>query len=241
MTGYALMLAGAVMAVGAAVYGLPLVERLREVQRLSRRCRATRTLVLTFDDGPGPDLTPRLLTELERFGGKATFFALGRRAERAPQVLDSVASAGHEIGVHSYEHRNAWRVGPWKALEDTRRGFESLARWAPGPGAWYRPPNGKLDLLTRLSLWRRKARVGWWTIDGGDTWSELPTVSDIADRVMERQGGVVLLHDFDREDGERNRFVLELTRELLSRAEDAGMRVLPLGQLLRADEPGRAQ
>lgn len=225
---FALLLVG----IGGAVvfYGIPVAYRRRAEGALRTRARATRTLVLSYDDGPGPELTRKLLGLLARFEVHATFLPLGRRAEAAPEVLDEVAAAGHEIGCHSDQHVRAWSSAPPRSTLDARAGYRALARWTP-PDGLYRPPAGKLDLLTWAWLRLRGARLAWWTLDGGDTWSERPTPESVVERVLDAGGGVVLLHDFDGRPA-RSEFVLETTRALLEAARREGLTVRTLGPWL---------
>ena len=63
---------------------------------------------LTFDDGPDPQWTPRVLDVLDEAGVKATFFAVGQQAQRSPDLVRRVHGAGHAIGNHTYSHRHPW-------------------------------------------------------------------------------------------------------------------------------------
>ena len=201
---------------------------------LAHRCAERRALCLTFDDGPGPGLTPRLLEVLASLGVRATFFLLGSRAGAHPEVVGAVAAAGHELASHTHEHRNAWKTSPWAAVADVRRGYESLSRWI-APNAMFRPPYGKLTPWTAREVARRGARVGWWTIDSGDTWRQPPAPSAVAEAVETAGGGVVLLHDFDRETpdaNERAEHVIAVVRQCVEAARRMGLSVEPLGALL---------
>ena len=194
-------------------------------------------LVLTYDDGPGESLTPRILEQLERHHARATFFLSGKRAERSPRVVDAVMAAGHELGCHTYDHLNAWKASPWRVWSDVERGYDTLARWVPPHGV-FRPPYGKWTPLTRWQLRRRGAPVVRWTHDSRDTThGELPAPSAVIDGVMRDGGGVVLMHDFDRESDSTYRtvradFVLEVTEGLLSRARAQGMRTMTVSELI---------
>ncbi len=213
----------------------PHALRLLAERRLLQRCRETRSLVLTYDDGPGPTLTPALLEVLASHGARATFLPLGCRAVDHPEVLDRVARAGHEIGCHAAFHRNAWRVSPRAALEDIAAGYERLSRWVPADGL-FRPPHGKLTLATWWALRRRGAPLGWWTHDSGDTADTLPAPDDVVEGVRRDGGGIVLLHDFDRE-ADRRRFVLSATEQLLVMARQRGLSVRAYGELETTREP----
>jgi peptidoglycan/xylan/chitin deacetylase (PgdA/CDA1 family) len=226
-TGATFAAGAAALAAEAATYA----TKKREIAALRAQCRRAGVLALTYDDGPGPDLTPQLLELLGRHGVHATFFALGMRAEVAPDTLDTVAAAGHEIACHTHMHRNAWKVPPWVALTDIARGYATLAPWVSADGR-FRPPHGKLTAITGRALARRGAPVAWWTIDSGDTFAQLPAPTHAADRLREDGGGVVLLHDHSAErPAERLAFVLDATERLLHAARASGLAVRPLRDL----------
>jgi peptidoglycan/xylan/chitin deacetylase (PgdA/CDA1 family) len=224
--------AGAFVPVAAAGWYMgPMLARRCQERRLQARCASTGTLVLTYDDGPGEQLTPTLLDLLGARGVRATFFLAGFRAVEHPRVVDRIVSEGHEVGCHGDEHLHAWRTWPWRTVTDVTRGYRRLARWVPGNGL-YRPPFGKMTPLTWAAVRRRRAPIGWWTIAAGDVMEEPPGVTTAAEQAREFGGGVVLLHDFDRGD-ERAQFVLESTELLLDTAEEYGWSVKTLGQLTR--------
>lgn len=194
-------------------------------------------LSLTFDDGPGPSLTPRVIELLGRLGARATFFLLGRRALLRPDIVDALAAAGHELACHTHDHLNAWRNAPWKVAADIDRGYEALSRWVPSNGL-FRPPYGKSTPLTRWQLHRRGARVVRWTHDSRDTThGELPRPAETIDAVMRDGGGIVLMHDFDRErdpayNAARAEYVLEVTEGLIAAARRRGISIVTLGEML---------
>ncbi len=219
----------AVPAVAASWYLAPMAVRRRHEHRLRSICAASGTLVLTYDDGPGPQLTPRLLDLLDSRGAKATFFVVGARAARAPELVDRIVDAGHEVACHTYRHLNAWYTLPWRGVADVDAGYRSLARWVPDDGP-FRPPHGKMTLMTWAALRRRRAPIGWWTINGGDVRNELPPATTAVAQAKRVGGGIVLLHDVDRTE-ERNEFVLQSTELLLDAAREHGWSVRTFGEL----------
>lgn len=202
--------------------------RVRAVRELSRLCGRGRNLVLTYDDGPGRRLSRALVGLLGSRGARATFFVLGRRVVEDGETVDVVRAAGHELGVHSFDHRNAWQ-GPGAAVKDIEAGYAAAARWVGADGL-FRPPHGKLSYGTWRALRRRGARICWWTVDSGDTWAALPPARRAVDAVVRAGGAVVLMHDFDR-GPEREAFVLETTGLLLDAAAREGLNVMTLSEL----------
>jgi peptidoglycan/xylan/chitin deacetylase (PgdA/CDA1 family) len=225
-----------VAALGAAHIG-PQAIRPSAVSRMRSLCWRKRMLCLTYDDGPGPDLTPRVLGVLQRHDARATFFLLGVRAEYQPGLVDRAVASGHEIGCHSARHLNGWKTTPARAREDVEAGYHMLERWI-APGSRFRPPYGKLSLGQYLALRKRRAPINWWTLDSGDTKPRLPAAESIWARVQRGAGGVVLMHDMDREHDHaaRAEYVLQLTDLLLTRSKESGIRPATLSELF-AGEP----
>jgi peptidoglycan/xylan/chitin deacetylase (PgdA/CDA1 family) len=216
-------------AAAAAWYLGPTLAKRHQQRRLRALCAATRSLVLTYDDGPGEELTPKLLELLGARGARATFFLVGSRAAEHTEIARRIAEEGHEVGCHGDEHINAWRAWPWRTVSDVTTGYRKLSAWVPDDGM-YRPPFGKMTPLTWALLRRRRAPIGWWTIAGGDVMEEPPPVTTAAERAAQHGGGVVLLHDFDR-GNDRAEFVLTSTGLLLDAAEEHGWSVKTLGEL----------
>jgi peptidoglycan/xylan/chitin deacetylase (PgdA/CDA1 family) len=157
---------------------------------------------------------------------------LGQNAKKHPEIVDRVVRAGHEVGCHSDQHLNAWKVLPWKAVGDITAGYESLSPWVHAQGM-FRPPYGKMTLPTFCAVRRRGASVKWWTIDSGDTQAFLPRGEEVVETLLKHGGGVVLMHD--RHDGERSDerdcFVVDVTNVLLDVAKRESFEVVRLGEL----------
>jgi peptidoglycan/xylan/chitin deacetylase (PgdA/CDA1 family) len=226
-----------VVVVGAGLWLAPMGVRWLQQRRLARICAERRALVLTYDDGPGTAVTPRLLDLLRLHRANASFFAIGRSATAAPEMLDRAVREGHEVGSHSWEHVHAWKSLPWTAARDVRRGLRTVRKWA-GRRALFRPPYGKVTPFTWIAAAASRSRFAWWTLDSGDTWERLPPAEQVVTGVRKRGGGVVLMHDNDR-DPERAMYVLDLTERLLWVARDEGLSVVTLGDLLADSHAAR--
>ena len=224
---YLLYLGFALGLLGLLWFGLPLLHRAVQSQHLRKLCTRTHSIILTYDDGPGAELTPQLLELLAAHSAKATFFTLGFRAREHPETLRTTLEAGHEVGSHSSTHLNAWKTPPWKSIPDLccDHWFKDLTGFEP---TLVRPPYDKMILSIWLGSIVRGRRILWWTADSGDTWPALPDPAAHAQHLLNAGGGVILLHDFDRDEhadrNERMAYVLDFTREILTRGGHAGYR-----------------
>jgi peptidoglycan/xylan/chitin deacetylase (PgdA/CDA1 family) len=97
-----------------------------------------RQVALTFDDGPDPAATPRLLRLLDERDVRATFFLIGERAARHPELVRAIAAGGHEVGNHTWRHRNAWLLPPGAAAREITEGARILGEILGSPPHLYR-------------------------------------------------------------------------------------------------------
>lgn len=217
------------LGLAGAAYFSPVAWRYYYMQSVRKQLIKDRTLVLTYDDGPSAALTSELLDLLRSYDAKASFFLLGRNAQQYPNIAGRIVQEGHDVGCHSDQHLNAWKVLPWKAVTDIQAGYEKLSPWVRTDGM-FRPPFGKITLPTYLTVRRRGASHWWWTIDAGDTRKALPRPEQVGEAVVEQGGGIVLMHDLDRSK-ERNDFVLETTAVLLEIAHRQSLKIRRLSDL----------
>ncbi|MCA8973457.1 MAG: polysaccharide deacetylase family protein [Planctomycetes bacterium] len=224
-------------AVAGAVYvGVPRLVLNRHKRRLLERCRRQRVIVVTFDDGPGRLLTPIICNRLQETGLLATFFLLGSNVKGNEDLVELIRSSGHEIGSHGEEHVHHLWSWPWAGILDTKSAWNRL-RDLLGADATrmpFRPPYGKMNLLSWLWIvWHRTA-VMLWTHDSFDT--RLGTdksPQQLVDELRRDGGGVVLLHDFDRSVANAGKQVLaKLDAVLALRSE--GFEFCRAGQLLES-------
>ncbi len=201
---------------------------------LERKARRRSAMVLTFDDGPGSRITPAILNVLAESRAKASFFLLGGNIAGREAIVRQIAEQGHDICSHGYDHLHHWKVSPFRALSDIRRGWEAIdAVLGSRRGTYpFRPPNGKLNIICLLYLLVRRVPIVYWSIDSGDTWRTKPESGRIALSAEKAGGAVLLAHDFDRSDEATSRFVLEFARSVLAMARRNGMSVLTISQLL---------
>lgn len=155
----------------------------------------TRVIALTYDDGPNPPHTQALLDLLRDEGVRATFFVKARNVEAFPEAFLATASAGHEIGNHSYHHRAMTDAGTQPMYEEVQRANAIIERELGYSPKIFRPPYGLQGPGLRRALAEHGMRSILTSAHGLD-W-ELEDARAIADKVLEgiAPGGIVLLHD----------------------------------------------
>ncbi len=110
-----------------------------------KRGPARAMVALTFDDGPDPVHTPRILDALAASGVRAAFFMVGRQVEAVPAVARAVASAGHDLGNHTYSHRHLWLLSPAASVAEVDRGAWAVAEATGLAPRYFRPPWGAFN------------------------------------------------------------------------------------------------
>jgi len=178
---------------------------------------------LTFDDGPHPEITPRLLDVLDTHGAKATFFLLGESAERQPHLVDEIAVRGHFIASHGYTHsRGLWR-GP-RALGHEIEAAESALRGLLSTPKFLRPPYGHLGPGWWLAARRHDYRVMLWDLGSKDFLTE--DTAQITDRVVKRlsPGRIALFHECRAGSDEGYRHTVVAVDSVLTAAARLGLR-----------------
>jgi len=220
----------AVAYAGPGITGLGPVRRLL-FPRLAGQGDAAH-VALTFDDGPDPDSTPQFARTLADHDVRATFFLLGSLTERAPWLASELAAAGHEIGVHGFDHRYLPTRTPAATSCDLRRAVDVIERVTGSRPKYFRPPYGVLSgpaLLTARKLGLTPVLWGAW----GREWDAGATPKSVY-RTLNRDlaGGVtVLLHDSGCTSPPGSwQAALGALPLLLADCKARGLRVGPLGE-----------
>jgi peptidoglycan/xylan/chitin deacetylase (PgdA/CDA1 family) len=195
--------------------------------------RSSPGLALTFDDGPNPEITPRLLDLLGARGQRATFFVIGEHVRRAPELLRRMLSEGHAIGLHSDSHSrlfNCWPPG--LVRRDLERCGAAIAD-ATGqpPPRLFRPPVGLKNPVVGHVCSQMKLRTITWTARGRDTHSPAPEVVLARLRPALAPGSIVTLHDGCEPRRPRERAsCLEVVGRLCDELDARSLRSLPLAE-----------
>ena len=230
-------LVGGLAVAGAAVLqGGPGVTAIGPVRRalfprLAGRGAAGR-VALTFDDGPDPATTPAFLELLAARRVPATFFLLGPMVRRAPQLAAEIVAAGHEIGVHGWEHRYLTLRGPRATYRDIAMAADEITAATGVSPRLYRPPYGVLNAGSLLATRRLRLVPVLWDCWGKE-WSRGSTPESVFSTLSSglRDGSTVLLHDSDctSPPGSADAALGALPL-LLDECEARGLRPGPLGE-----------
>lgn len=151
---------------------------------------------ITFDDGPNPEFTPKVLSLLNDHNAKATFFLIGKKAEKHPNLVQQIIAEGHTIGNHSYSHSNNFGFFPSQKVTDELKQSNSILKQITGKEIkMFRPPFGVTNPNIKKALKStRHFSIGW-------SKRSLDTTNLSGEKILKRitselkKGDIILLHD----------------------------------------------
>ncbi len=187
-----------------------------------------KVVALTYDDGPNPPYTNRLMEVLEQFGVKATFFVIGRQVEQHSETVQSLQRQGHELGNHSYSHRRLVST-PKAAIADEIHQTDQLLQKLGSPDRiHFRSPYGYKRIRLPWVLAQLKKINVLWNVDPRDY--QAVSADAVVDHVLAqvRPGSIVLLHDGG---GDRS-LTVEATARLIPQLQERGYRFQTVSELL---------
>lgn len=159
-----------------------------------------RKLQLTFDDGPHPESTPKILALLDRLNLSATFFCLGENVEKYPQLFDDIIRSGHQIGNHGYKHLSGWKT----SLSDYVNNL-NISKAITNTDL-YRPPYGQMTYSQYQHINQDNTVIAWSLMPGDFD----PKVSDIQLQTRfnkQSDTSIIVLHDTPASFNRMNRFI----------------------------------
>ena len=211
---------------------------------------AARKLALTFDDGPNPAITPKLLDLLDRHHAKATFFLVGKFVRESPALVKEMAARGHLLGNHTETHPNLLFCGPEETRTELLRCSEAISHATWAEPRWFRPPFGFRSPWLGAIVQQQRMRTVMWTLIPGD-WRVKPAnwlierMKPIAAHAQNRPpknnpskkpaaGDVLCLHDGDyaRPNGDRAHTLAAL-EYWLPRWRDLGLEFVTINETSR--------
>lgn len=204
------------LVISALIYASANIRSGIYVRSFSKGKTYANIVALTFDDGPEPDVTHRLLDVLSEEQVKAAFFCIGEKAEQNKDVIIRIAKEGHLIGSHSYRHTVDLTYCTHSSLKaDLSRCIDVLEKATGEKVSWYRPPYGITNPIIGSVSRALKLSVAGWSVRSFDTIINEP--EEILKRIIKRvqPGSVILLHD-------RMPFAPELARQLIKQLKERG-------------------
>lgn len=154
-----------------------------------------KTIYLTFDDGPHPEITPFVLDQLRQYEAKAHFFCIGQNVDHNPETFASIQAHGHGIGNHTQHHVNGWKTSQADYLNDVQLAADRI------DSNWFRPPYGRLRSQQARSILSHfpKMCIAMWDVLSGD-FDRFREGEDCARLVAgyAESGSIVVMHDSEK-------------------------------------------
>lgn len=146
-------------------------------------------IYLTFDDGPTPIITKKVLDILDEFKIKSTFFCLGRNVEKYPEIYNDIIKRGHAIGNHSYSHLNGWKTKYKEYVNDVELASHCLKT------KLFRPPYGKIKPFQLRNI-RKRYKVIMWDVLSGDFSKNIDNITCLNNVIKyTTDGSIIVFHD----------------------------------------------
>lgn len=198
----------------------------------------SRGIALTFDDGPDPEYTPRLLDLLKRHKIKATFFVLGSKAEKYPELIARMHEEGHLVGVHNYVHWANALMTPKRVRVQLNHSVDVIESITGERTIYYRPPWGVINIFDFLLM--KRFRMILWSIIVGD-WRNGGDKRKIKQRLLSKLkgGAVIVLHDSGQTfgaDRDAPTYMLEALHEFIAEASSRGYSFLRVDEKMSLDK-----
>lgn len=195
-------------------------------------------MALTFDDGPSPDTTPRILETLRAANAKATFFVLGKHAEKHPELVRQISEEGHEVASHGWTHNILLFASPGTVKQELERTTQLIERCGVPAPKLFRAPHGFRRPLLAREVRKLGMRMVGWSKGVFDT--ALPGSEVIVERSAQamRPGAILLLHDADGNgDGDRSQ-TADALPGILKAANERGLRPVTVSELANFEHGG---
>ncbi|WP_124978850.1 polysaccharide deacetylase family protein [Nonlabens xiamenensis] len=155
--------------------------------------RSKNQIYLTFDDGPTPGVTDFVLDQLKEYACKGTFFCIGDRVRRFPQLLERLQQEGHAVGNHTHQHLNAWKTRQKTYIHNVDMAAEVI------PSLLFRPPYGRITPSLGRRLRNKSYQIVMWDLLSGDFDQQRSADSCLANLMRNtRNGSVVVFHDSEK-------------------------------------------
>ncbi|OZM56274.1 chitooligosaccharide deacetylase [Lottiidibacillus patelloidae] len=190
-----------------------------------------KVLALTFDDGPSPTFTPKILDILKKHNVKATFFSVGSRMENSPDIVKRQVQEGHEIANHTFTHPSFHRLSTKAMKEELINAENTITKLTGKSTKYFRPPGGFYnEKIINTANGLGFTVIMWsWHMDSFD-W-RYPGVSYMVRRMLKNatNGDIILFHDFG---GDRTQTIQTL-QQVLPALKERGYTFITISELLQ--------
>lgn len=188
-------------------------------------------IAITFDDGPHPVLTPKLLDMLKARGIKATFFLIGQNAAEYPDIVKRIAAEGHELGNHSWSHPQLTKLSPDALRDQIAKTADAINAATGHPPTVMRPPYGATTPYITQWLYKEfGTKVIMWSVDPMD-W-KIRKADHVESVIVSqtRPGSIILSHDIHAS-------TVAAMPETLDKLKAKGFQFLTVSELMAKDKP----
>ncbi len=154
-----------------------------------------KSIYLTFDDGPVPEVTPWVLQVLKEYNIKATFFCVGNNVQKYPHLLETIHEHGHTIGNHTFNHKNGFNTSVQEYIQDTLLTQDTLNKILPYQTPYFRPPYGRLTFSQAKQI-SKTHKIVMWSVLSGDFDTQI-SGETVLQKTLQytKTGSVVVFHD----------------------------------------------
>lgn len=170
-------------------------------KKVLKKTNKENEIMLTFDDGPDSRYIYKLLDVLDENDVKATFFVVAKNAQKNKEAIDEMIKRGHDIGMHSYEHKNGMLYSYFYTKKDIKNSVEIMKKLGCKTDL-YRPPWGHTNIFTNYFVKKYNLKMIYWDVMAED-WEKESTPELIAKRLLERttNKSIICLHDAGENSG----------------------------------------
>lgn len=200
---------------------------------ITKKINSNNGIALTFDDGPNPEYTIKLLDLLKEYEIKATFFVVGSKVKSNPGIIKRMHEEGHTIGIHHFQHVSSWVLSPIHLRKQLEMTEKAITECTNEKVIFYRPPWGHFNMFT--PLFSRKYKVIMWSGIFGD-WKVEHCKNTLLDqlRSASTEGSILLLHDCGETlgaDKEAPGYMIEMLKIYLQESKEKGTHFISLKDL----------
>lgn len=175
-----------------------LIPQVLLVTRLNQGANNSNSLLLTFDDGPDPEITPKVLSLLNEYDARAVFFVVGHRIKNGPHLLSAIHESGHELGNHTYIHLNQGEPDFFVYWRDLKRCQNLIQQYTGKLPVLFRPPSGRISPKSLLASRLVGLRAVNWSL-GVKDWQcrSMTEAKAAANKIIQsaKPRDIILLHD----------------------------------------------